>query len=138
MLFRSSGVRFERFHVASPICMPNRATLMTGRMPSLHGVRHNGLALGHLNTTYAELLRDCGYRTALVGKSHLQAFTDVPPQYSRKPSKASRHPRADLLEAFKPYPGEGRYDQELPESWSQREDFLDLPYYGFEIGRAHV
>ena len=36
----------DSFYVASPICMPNRATLMTGRMPSLHGVRHNGIPLG--------------------------------------------------------------------------------------------
>jgi hypothetical protein len=29
----ASGTRFENFYVATPICMPNRATLMTGRMP---------------------------------------------------------------------------------------------------------
>jgi arylsulfatase A-like enzyme len=34
-----NGTRFEKFYVATPICMPNRATLMTGRMPSLHGAR---------------------------------------------------------------------------------------------------
>ena len=28
------GRRFERFYVANPVCMPNRSTLMTGRMPS--------------------------------------------------------------------------------------------------------
>ena len=33
------GWSADRFYVASPICMPNRATLMTGRMPSVHGVR---------------------------------------------------------------------------------------------------
>ena len=32
----------DAFYVATPICMPNRATLLTGRMPSVHGVRHNG------------------------------------------------------------------------------------------------
>ena len=32
----------ERFYVASPACMPNRASLMTGRLPSLHGARHIG------------------------------------------------------------------------------------------------
>ena len=35
----AAGTRFDRFYVATPICMPNRATLMTGRMPSLHRVR---------------------------------------------------------------------------------------------------
>ena len=35
----------DRFYVASPACMPNRASLMTGRLPSLHGARHNGIPL---------------------------------------------------------------------------------------------
>ena len=39
------GTVFEDFHVAMPVCMPNRASLMTGRMPSVHGLRHNGHAL---------------------------------------------------------------------------------------------
>ena len=46
----AKGTKFEKFYVACPICMPNRATLMTGRMPSLHGVRQNGIPLP-LNTT---------------------------------------------------------------------------------------
>ena len=29
------GTRFKRFYVATPVCMPNRSTLMTGRMPSV-------------------------------------------------------------------------------------------------------
>src|SRR5580693_6581823 len=57
----------ERFLVASPICMPNRASLLTGRMPSRHGVRHNGIPLSLGATTFVELLHQAGYRTALVG-----------------------------------------------------------------------
>src|SRR6266850_6107719 len=66
------GVAFDRFYVASPVCQPNRATLMTGRMPSLHGVRHNGIELSLDETTFVEVLREAGYHTALVGKAHLQ------------------------------------------------------------------
>ena len=53
----ASGAAFDRFYVASPICMPNRATLMTGRMPSVHGVRHNGIPLSLQAATFAEMLR---------------------------------------------------------------------------------
>ena len=31
----AQGSWIPRFFVASPVCMPNRATFMTGRMPSL-------------------------------------------------------------------------------------------------------
>src|SRR5665213_3175423 len=31
----SRGTAFDKFYVASPVCMPNRASLMTGRMPSV-------------------------------------------------------------------------------------------------------
>src|SRR5690606_17844451 len=48
------GVRASRFYVASPTCMSNRATLMTGRMPSLHGVLHNGIPLSREDTTFVE------------------------------------------------------------------------------------
>jgi arylsulfatase A-like enzyme len=68
------GARFDHFYVANAICMPNRATLMTGRMPSLHGVRYNGIPLSLEAVTFVELLAAAGYSTALVGKSHLQNF----------------------------------------------------------------
>src|SRR3546814_4156028 len=48
------GWKSERFYVANPACMPNRATLMTGRMPSLHKVRSNGIALSLQATTRSE------------------------------------------------------------------------------------
>ncbi|MFC4976303.1 sulfatase-like hydrolase/transferase [Halomonas beimenensis] len=39
----AEGVRFTRFHVATPICQPNRACLVTGQQPSVNGVRQNGI-----------------------------------------------------------------------------------------------
>ena len=73
------GTKFTDFHVAAPVCMPNRASLMTGRMPSVHGVRYNGLPLPQRANTFVDVLAAGGYRTASIGKSHLQPFLDVPP-----------------------------------------------------------
>ncbi|HKF13000.1 MAG TPA: sulfatase-like hydrolase/transferase, partial [Xanthobacteraceae bacterium] len=66
----AKGTAFDRFYVASPVCMPNRASLMTGRMPSVHGVRSNGSPLPINSNTFVDALRAGGYATALVGKSH--------------------------------------------------------------------
>ena len=52
--------------------MPNRATLMTGRMPSLHGARQNGIPLALTATTFVEILRSAGYDTALIGNTALE------------------------------------------------------------------
>ena len=66
------GTVVDRAFAANPICMPNRATLMTGRMPSVHGTRFNGIALDPDAVTVPGLLREAGYRTGLVGKAHFQ------------------------------------------------------------------
>ncbi|HMH50625.1 MAG TPA: sulfatase-like hydrolase/transferase [Candidatus Acidoferrum sp.] len=119
------GFRAEHFYVATPICMPNRATLMTGRMPSLHGVRHNGIELSLEETTFVDVLREAGYRTALVGKAHLQNITGAPAQWPPDPSaRLSREARR---------PGSGRYGQESGTTWEKDPAHeLSLPYYGFE------
>jgi len=118
-------------YVATPICMSNRSSLMTGRMPSAHGVRHNGLPLGLEAVTFPELLREAGYATALIGKSHLQTMTDhapLPdPRTPRRARDGARH-----------YPGD--YLQESVASWRGHEYPMSLPYYGFghaEIGIEH-
>jgi arylsulfatase A-like enzyme len=66
------SANFTRTYVSNPICMPNRSTIMTGRMPSAHGTRHNGVSLNWRANTYVRVLRQAGYRTSHIGKSHLQ------------------------------------------------------------------
>ena len=65
--------------------MPNLATLMTGRMPSVHGVRSNGIAAAAAADTFVDVLRAAGYATALVGKTHLQNFSDIPGVLNGRP-----------------------------------------------------
>ena len=128
------GRRFDRFYVANPVCMPNRSTLMTGRMPSVHGVRSNGIPLSLRANTFTELLRAADYRTALIGKSHLQNMTPFGPIMPRPESSPNHAPPPDGLdEATLPIPGDGPYDQENPNRWAGGEFApMSLPFYGFE------
>jgi arylsulfatase A-like enzyme len=137
----ANGTAFDRFYVASPVCMPNRASLMTGRMPSVHGVRSNGIPLSFSAVTFVELLRDAGYRTALIGKSHLQNFTPWPPIVKRPPPRAGYHePSADLVQAVRNDLAGPGYQQETPEYWKDQAARVRTPFYGFDqvsLARAH-
>ncbi len=114
----------ERFYVASPACMPNRASLMTGRLPSVHGARHNGIPLSMGETTFVELLREAGWRTALVGKSHLQSMCGLPATWPPAGSRLSREARQEAP---------GNYWQEWGPTWRDKPDHgIDLPFYGFD------
>ncbi|MGZ2749678.1 sulfatase family protein [Burkholderia stagnalis] len=120
-----AGWRADRMYVATPVCMPNRASILTGRYPSAHRARHNGIALSTDATTFVDMLREAGYSTALVGKAHFQNMTNLPPSWPvRSEDRLAR-------EAF--CAPAGRYDQELKEKWLAEDDFdLDYPFYGFE------
>ena len=66
------GTVFDRAIVANPICMPNRSSILTGRVPSAHGCVFNDRSLAWNVNTFPHELRKAGYQTALIGKSHLQ------------------------------------------------------------------
>lgn len=67
---------FDRAYVANPVCSPNRSSILTGRMPSSHGLIFNDRALEWGSNTFVRSLRAAGYRTGLIGKSHLQLSFD--------------------------------------------------------------
>ncbi len=128
-----AGTRFDNFYVATPICMPNRSTIMTGRMPSLHGARQNGIPLSLNATTFVEIMRAAGYQTALIGKCHLQSISGNPPTIGMPVADTDKiQPPEHLREADRSWRSHGRYDQELRSTWQNDPEFeLMLPYYGF-------
>jgi len=71
----AEGVRYERTYSASPVCVPARASLMTGLNAIRTGVLDNGLWLRPDRRecgikTWPERLNEQGYYTAGVGKMH--------------------------------------------------------------------
>jgi arylsulfatase A-like enzyme len=63
------GIRFTSFYSGSPVCAPARCALMTGLHTGHAFIRGNGTqALRQSDFTVAELLKNAGYHTGLVGK----------------------------------------------------------------------
>jgi choline-sulfatase len=89
----SRGVRMDRFFCASPVCSPARASLLTGPMPSAHGVHDwiRGEAygvvehedehyLGGLSTT-PEVLSSASWTCGYSGKWHLGSAREPAPGF---------------------------------------------------------
>ncbi len=71
------GVKLTQFYVASPVCSPSRAALMTGCYPKRVGM-HQGVLFPNSDSglhpdevTIAEVLQAHGYATGCFGKWHL-------------------------------------------------------------------
>jgi arylsulfatase len=67
------GTTFENCYVQSPVCGPSRASLMTGRYMTSHGLYANGVDLPSSERVFTRDLADAGYDCGLVGKLHLGA-----------------------------------------------------------------
>lgn len=76
------GRKFTHFNVTAGVCSPSRASLLTGCYPQRIGMHRNerdGWVLRPLSpfglhpdeTTIAEILKQQGYATAIIGKWHL-------------------------------------------------------------------
>jgi len=87
----ADGLRFTNFFCASPVCSPARASLLTGRIPSAHGI-HDWLRKGNVAVDerigiwsgkdrpieylkglsgFTDVLAANGYRCGLSGKWHM-------------------------------------------------------------------
>ncbi len=72
----ANGIRFHNAFVQSPLCIPSRACLLTGKYPQSHGLQHKNRLLSSDEVFLADVLRDAGYWVGSVGKMHHIPPTD--------------------------------------------------------------
>ncbi|MEN8132102.1 MAG: sulfatase [Pseudomonadota bacterium] len=77
----SNGVRFSSGYTTYTVCSPSRAGLITGRYPQRFGFERNpqyrpadkNMGLPQDEQTLADVLKERGYSTGIIGKWHLGA-----------------------------------------------------------------
>ena len=81
------GMRFTHFNATQPVCSASRASLLTGCYSNRVGISgalmpNSPTALNPDEQTIASLLKEAGYKTAMLGKWHLgDQAPYLPPSY---------------------------------------------------------
>ncbi len=96
----AEGVKFARSYCTTPLCTPSRVGFFTGRYNHANGSYWNGMYVSPAEPDFAGVLKEAGYRTALIGKDHCfdderreQAF-----DYLRLASHCAFDPPANKVE----------------------------------------
>jgi arylsulfatase A-like enzyme len=67
----AGGVSFDRAYCTSPLCVPSRISMLTGRWPDAHRIRSNDMAKEAIYTKHLyQVAKENGYKTGLAGKNH--------------------------------------------------------------------
>jgi arylsulfatase A-like enzyme len=67
----ANGWRFDNCFVTNSLCTPSRASILTGAYSHVNGVYSLFTPIDAGQPTFVSLLRDAGYKTAIVGKWHM-------------------------------------------------------------------
>ncbi|MBA4062228.1 MAG: arylsulfatase [Isosphaera sp.] len=79
--FAKEGVRFDRYYVGTPQCVPSRATLMTGRSAIAVQNTRFSAPLAAEYKTWPEVLREkAGYFTGVAGRTYHLDGSATPPE----------------------------------------------------------
>lgn len=138
----ANGIRFTQGYANSPVCSPTRFALMTARYQyRLRGAAEEPinsksrgsatLGLPPAHPTLPSLLRDAGYRTALIGKWHL----GFPPSFGplRSGYEEFFGPMSGGVDYFTHCDSSGRHDL-----WSGEEDRQEEGYLTDLLSRRAV
>ena len=105
------GMRFGRMYPTNAICMPARASMITGRSQRGHQVFNHDVNLSEAIPVLGDSLGKAGYQTALIGKAHFKT--------------------ADIEDLLPDQPPPGA-------PISSKDGLWYGPYYGFEYAEIHT
>ena len=74
----ADGLRFSSAYTTNPLCMPARASFLTGLYSHNHGIWENYGGVAKRAETYLRHLARAGYHTCQIGKAHFYPHPGVP------------------------------------------------------------
>ena len=127
----TEGINYRRAHNQNVVCMPARATIITGQHVRSHGVRMNGMSMPEERHTIAHHLKEHGYNTALLGKAHFEPWLGSPEDFfeNRMASENSTGPHRgfdhmELANHF--FEGHSHYDKYMDAYPEQKKAFYPM------------
>ena len=131
------GTLLTSFYVATPVCSPSRASILSGLYPHATGVPVNDVPMNDDVLTFAEVLRSNGYATSFIGKWHLDGeakpgwaperkfgFEDNRYMYNRGHWKKFKETADGPLVAALDKKGNPSYDLDAADEETYATDFL--------------
>ncbi len=102
----NDGIRFANAFTPSPITNTSHASILTGLLPSAHGVMHFGMPIAPGTRTLAQIMKEHGYATAAFIGAFILDSRALAPGFDRGfdyydnfpanlPKKASRYVRVE-------------------------------------------
>ncbi len=85
------GVRLDNCFCTNSICVPSRASILTGQYSHVNGVYSLNHSLDPDRENVAKLLQKAGYETALIGKWHLKSDPTGFDHWNILPGQGSYH-----------------------------------------------
>ena len=138
----ASGLNYTQARNQNVVCMPERATILTGQYIRSHGVVSNGIPLPEDSTGIAGLLNDAGYKTALIGKGHFEpaAGKDFFENRAAREGSTGPHRGFDHMELAAHTGREGRslyhYPKWLAETYPDEIDGFHV--YSSPVGPVNI
>ncbi|HEY0734288.1 MAG TPA: sulfatase [Herpetosiphonaceae bacterium] len=71
--FAAQSMNFTNAVASAPVCTAYRASLLTGKYTTSHGMVINGLRMNPNQRCFGHILTEAGYHTGYIGKWHLYA-----------------------------------------------------------------